>query len=69
MLWVGICIGTGLGMAIASIGCYLSPIGIERRRLEREIAGDNLKCAREERRAAALRVIAMNEQQAGRSQA
>ena len=41
-----------------------SDLGMEVKQLDREIAADMLKCAQEERRAAALRLIAQNESEA-----
>lgn len=64
MWMVYLCIGVALGLGIATILGDKSQIGLELKRLEREIAADNLECAREERRAAALRAIAENERQA-----
>ncbi len=66
MLVLGLAIGFSVGVAAMSIYSQVSPVGMECKRLDREIAADNLKCAQEERRAAALRVIAMNETQARR---
>jgi len=66
MLWVGIGIGFVIGVLAASKRPRSAKL--EMKRLEREIAADNLKCAREERRAAALRVIANNTTEGARNE-
>jgi hypothetical protein len=64
MLWLGFIIGFFAGTAVFVV--RYNAVYVECKRLDREIAADNLKCAQEERRAAALRVIAENERQASR---
>ena len=64
MLLVGMVCGIGIGLGIAAILGDKSKIGLELKRLEREIAAYELECAKEERRTAALCAIAENERQA-----
>lgn len=70
MLWIGvcvgigICIGIGLGLVLARVWKMCRAYEVALALIEREIAADNLACAREECRAAALRTIAANERQA-----
>jgi hypothetical protein len=66
MFIAGLVIGGGLGLLLSVFVSEQLYGGIQRdiKALEREIAADNLECAKEERRAAALRLILQNEQQA-----
>ena len=64
MWMVYLCIGVGIGMGIATLWADRTEVMLEIKRLDREIHADLLECAKEERRAAALRVIIANERQA-----
>jgi hypothetical protein len=67
MFWFGLLAGLAAGAValMAQAGLYRD-IRIEIKRLEREIEADRLEIVREEHRAAALRLIAINEQEASR---
>ena len=60
MFALGICIGVSLGMGILTI-CH-SPFFVEMKRAEAEMAHEMLSRAREEHHAAALHVIAANDE-------
>jgi len=64
MLWIGLCIGFSIGLGYGAIRARDPAKDVEIRRLEMDIAISSLERAREERRAAALRVIAENTRQA-----
>lgn len=63
---VAVAVGVAVGMRV--VGWLLSPVSLEIKRLEREIAADQLEAAAlQEKNAAALRVIAENTRQASRN--